>query len=66
VVFSEMEEFIPYYTQIPGEHTGEGMHLVAAGEQSEFPGAGLAQAVFHDLEGLIPGDHYKIRAVPVG
>ena len=50
--------------ELLGEHSGQRLHLVAAGKQRKLLGvfgAQLAQALLQDLEDLLPGDLLEVR-----
>lgn len=50
-------------TKLTGEEAGKGLHLVASGKESELLrvfGANPAQPLFHDAEGLVPGNGFEL------
>jgi hypothetical protein len=54
--------------ELLGEEAGEGLHLVAAGEDGELLGIGgadVGEALLHDLEGLVPGDDLEFGLAPL-
>lgn len=50
--------------ELLGERAGEGLHLVATGEEGELlevGGTQVGRAVGEELEGLIPGDDLEVQ-----
>jgi hypothetical protein len=55
--------------EVLGEEAGQGLHLVAAGEEGELFGvrlAQVAQTLLHDVEGLVPGDGLELAGAALG